>query len=96
MSGTGSMTTAYTGLTATSYTIEPVEADLYYYRVQAVCDDGVSEWSDWMDVDVAIALGCETAVNAPSGEIYDMSGRRLQRIPKHGLFIRGGKTYMAR
>lgn len=96
MSGTGSKTTAYTGLTTTSYTIEPVEADLYYYRVQAVCDDGVSEWSDWMDVDVAIALGCETAVNAPSGEIYDMSGRRLQRIPKHGLFIRGGKTYMAR
>ena len=27
------------------------------------------------------------------GPVYDMNGRRLNAVPGHGLYIRGGKVY---
>ena len=105
MSGTGSIVTTYTGLTTTSHVVESTSAELYYYRVQAVCEDGTSEWSDWIDVDIASAI-CDlpkndlsegNAANAASSAngCYDISGRRLQRLPRQGLYIRNGKVHVA-
>ena len=99
MSGVGSRVMTYTGLTTTSYTIETIDADMYYYRVQAVCSDGTSEWSEWMDVDIASAI-----VDVPifpfsgegRGEVYDLMGRHLQRISQRGLYILDGKKYILR
>ena len=97
MSGAASVVTTYTGLTGTSYTVEPLEAEQYYYRVQAVCEEGASDWSEWMDVDIASAIGKLSASPSDSGngdEIYDLSGRRLQHLPQHGIYIRGGRKYI--
>ena len=98
MSGSESVVTTYVGLTTTSYTVESLEADQYYYRVQAVCDEGSSDWSEWMDVDIASSVN--EIPSSLSGKefdaIYDLSGNRLQRIPRRGLYIQGGKTHLAR
>ena len=99
MSGTSSNIVTYTGLTTTCFTVTPVEADQYYYRVQAICADGASDWSDWMDVDIAAPideLPAAMPYEAGRSEVYDLAGRRLQNVPKHGLYIRNGKVYMAR
>ena len=99
MSGAGGNVTTITGLTTTNYTITPIEGDTYYYRVQAVGADGASEWSDWMDVDVAAIidkLSLPLASEEDSGAIYDLTGRRLQQVPQRGVYIRDGKTYIAR
>ena len=106
MSGSGGHITTFTGLTSTHFVIEQIDADMYYYRVQAVCSDGTSEWTDWMDVDIASPLNEIPAADGPEGEmaggkwsdgqIYDMSGRRLQCTPQQGLYIRNGKVYMTR
>ena len=98
MSGIGSTITTYPDLTTTSFTVISPEADLYYYRVQAVCEEGTSEWSDWMDVDIASSIG-NTPVRLSGraeGEVYDLTGRRLQCIPPRGIYIMDGKAYMAR
>lgn len=96
MSEAGSITTTYADLTTTSYTIKTLFEEMYYYRVQAVCDEGTSRWSEWMDVDVASEIR-----NMPENEIFkdnifNLTGRRLPSIPQHGFYIRGGKTYMVR
>ena len=98
MSGADSVVATITGITTTSYTVEGASADIYYYRVQATCEDGSSDWSDWMDVDIASAIAKNpfSVTEEGRGETYDLSGRRLQQAPKHGLYIRNGKTYMAR
>ena len=99
MSGVGSSVMTYTGLTTTSYIIETVEAEMYYYRVQAVCSDGTSEWSDWMDVDIAAAIDDITVslfYREDSSKAYDLYGRHLQHIPQRGLYIRDNKKYMTR
>ena len=106
MSGEGSIVATYTGLTTTSYVVDSTMAELYYYCVQAVCEDGTSEWSDWMDVDIASEIDGIPVDNArndgfadsepSSGKCFDLSGHRLQHIPLRGLYIRSGKTYMAR
>lgn len=99
MSGADSVITTITGLTSTSYTVVGANADIYYYRVQAICEDGSSDWSDWMDVDIASAISEWPAVSDSEegrGETYDLSGRRLQQAPQQGLYIRNGKTYMVR
>ena len=96
MSGTGSTVTTYSNLTTTSYTVIASEADLYYYRVQAVCDEGASEWSEWMDVDIASEIKDMPENNATKGKIFDLTGRQLPRIPQRGFYVRGGKTYMVR
>ena len=96
MSGEGGTVTTYSGLTTTHFVIEQIDADMYYYRVQAVCDEGTSEWTDWMDVDIASSIEVTTLRRASNDEIYDISGRHLQRIPKQGLYIRNGKTYIVR
>ncbi len=38
------------------------------------------------------AISAQSADNAP---IYDLSGRRVQRIVKGGLYIKGGRKFMA-
>ena len=96
MSGVGSVVATYTGLTTTSFTIEPISADMYYYRVQAVCDDGTSDWSDWMDVDIAASIEDVPKWDGGNGSIFDISGHRLQHVPQHGLYIRDGKIYVVR
>ena len=96
MSGTGSNITTYTDLATTSFVISPIEADMYYYRVQAVNEEGVSEWTDWMDVDIASTIDEVPVYKSFDNNIYNLSGSRLQRIPHHGLYILNGKTYMAR
>ena len=106
MSGIGGHITTFTGLTSTHFVIEQIDADMYYYRVQAVCSDGTSDWTDWMDVDIASPLNEIPAADGSEGEmaggkwsdgqIYDMSGCRLQGTPQQGLYIRNGKVYMAR
>ena len=96
MSGAGSNVTTITGITSTSYDIMPIEAEQYYYRVKAVSDTESSEWSDWMSVDVADPVRAVPENEASDGAVYDLAGRRLLHVPQHGLYIRNGKTYMAR
>lgn len=96
VSGPDCETATYTGLTTTSFVIETSDAEMYYYRVQAICDDGASEWSDWVDVDIASEINEMTGKKAFDGEIYDLAGRRLPHIPERGFYIRNGKTYMVR
>ncbi len=96
-SGIGSNIMTYTGLETTSFVIEQTGADMYYYRVQAVCEDGTSEWTEWMEVDMPSPVDEMPAFLAPEegrGDIYDLSGRRLPSVPKQGVYIRNGKTYM--
>ena len=100
LSGTASNITTYTDLTTTSYDVETTQAEQYYYRVQAVCEDGTSRWSDWMDVDIASSIGAKHADYTregakPDAEWFDLSGRRIQRTLQRGLYIRNGKTYVA-
>ena len=107
MSGVGSKVSTYEGLTTTAYTVEVPEVDTCYYRVKAVGGGGTSEWSDWMQVDIAspineisgeIVNSKEKTVNSKSSnrKCYGLSGYRLQRAPQHGFYIYGGKTYFAR
>ena len=96
ISGNGSITTIYEGLTSTSYTVEPIESDMCYYRVQAWCEDGTSEWSGWMDVDIASSIRKVSVNDGDSGIIYDLSGRRIHQVPKHGFYIQAGKLFMKR
>lgn len=95
MSGAGGISTMYTGLTSTSFIVEPINSDMYYYRVQAVCEDGTSEWSDWMDIDIAAPIGKLREQETDKGIAYDLMGRRLQRVPQHGIYIQKGKTHIA-
>ncbi len=97
MSGANGKVTTYTGLTATSLTVPTTDALVYYYRVQAVSDEGTSDWSEWMEVTIPDAIEDvrEDGV-ATSDAIYDLSGRRLQRVPRTGLYLRGGKVYLSR
>ena len=94
MTGVGTKVSAYTGLTTTSYTITQVEADQYSYRVQAICEDGESEWSEWMDVDIASAIGEVPTNTALEDEMFSLQGQRMQHPPRHGFYIRNGKTYL--
>jgi len=106
MSGTGNKTTTYTGLTTTAYAVELTDAVQCFYRVQAVCDDGSSDWSEWMNVDIASAIEGISADNMYKEEMvngkwsddkcYDLSGRRIGRVPQRGLYIQGGRTYLSR
>ena len=99
MSGTASRIMTYTGLTTTSYTIEVTDAEMYYYRVQAVCNEGTSDWSEWMDVDIASVIGdipVSISLSEDRSMIYDFGGRQLPHIPQRGLYIHNCKKYMAR
>lgn len=96
MSGSNIITSTITDLTTTSYVVENLESDMYYYRIQAVCEDGSSEWSEWMNVDIASAIRGIKADDVPADAIFDLSGRRLQQIPKQGLYIRNGKTFVVK
>ena len=106
MSGAGSSVTTYTGLTTTSYAVSLTDAEQCYYRVQAVSPEGSSDWSEWMDVDIASAIEGISAGNVSdkemvngqwsNGQCHSLSGRRLERIPQHGLYIRDGRTYLSR
>lgn len=100
MSGTAGKVTTYTGLTTTSFIIETIAADMYYYRVQAVCEDGLSEWSEWMDVDIASSINNKFVPflneGGNMGDVYDLTGRRLQHVPQQGFYICNGKIYKAR
>ncbi len=89
----------YEGLTTTSHAVEHACANMYYYRVQAVCNEGTSEWSDWMSVDIASpvdAITGDKALETDNTNVFDLSGRRLNHVPEKGLFIRNGKVYMNR
>ncbi len=94
--GTARESTFYEGITATSYTIEPARADAYSYRVQAVSDEEISEWSDWMDVDIASGIHAISADDGRKHAKYDLSGRRLPRLPQQGLFIQSGRILLKR
>ena len=80
----------------TIHTIEEIEADMYYYRVRAVCDDGYSDWSEWMTVDIASPVDELLESSITNVEIYDLSGRRLHRIPPRGIYIQSGKVHLVR
>ena len=89
----------YEGLTTTSHLVEHSCANMYYYRVQAACAEGTSEWSDWMSVDIASpvdAIAGDKTSGTKNADAYDLSGRRLNHVPQKGLFIRSGKVYMNR
>lgn len=96
MSGVGSKVATYSGLTTTNFVVDAADADLYYYRVQAVGADGASEWSEWMTVNVADGINDISEKTSDEGGIFDLTGCRLQRVPQRGLYIRNGKTYFAR
>lgn len=103
---TGGKATIYTGLTATSFTVSSAGADFYRYRVQAVSANSVSDWSEWVEVDIASAIDGIVTDKIPDGELangkwlsgscFDLTGRRLDRLPQHGLYIRGGKIGLSR
>lgn len=98
MSGISSKIMTYTDLTTTSYTIESVDAEMYYYRVQAVCNDGTSEWSDWMDVDITAIIDNMSVPLSREGrnETYNLTGCSFKRILQSGIYIRNGKKYLVR
>lgn len=106
MSGTNSKVSTYTDLSTTSYTVRLTSATQCYYRVRAVCDDGTSEWSEWMEVDIASGIEENSADDMSEGQIvngkwsngklYDLSGRHLGHLPQRGLYIRNGKKYLSR
>lgn len=96
MSGTGGTVTKYSGLTSTSYTVQPLVAEQYYYRVQAVCDEGTSEWSEWVDVDIASGIDAKPMGKKQDDIMYDLSGRRLMSTPQRGFYISNGKTFFVR
>lgn len=97
MSGFSSRVTTFTDIMTTSYTIDALGVDMCYYRVQAVCDEGTSEWSEWMDVDIASSIGdMPSTLSYREKVVFDLAGRCLQRVPQRGLYIRDGKIYMAR
>ena len=96
MSGTARNITTYADLTSPHFTVDGIEGDMYYYRVQAVCADGTSEWTEWMSVDIASPISVAPANTESEEGIYDLQGRRLQQVPKHGIYIRNGKTYIVR
>lgn len=96
MSGDGGVITTYSGLTTTHFIIDDIDVNMYYYRVQAVCNEGTSEWTDWKDVDIAAPVKLTSEGKETDDVIYDLSGRRLMQVPQQGLYIRNGKTYMAR
>ena len=94
----GSVTRIYDGITATSFTISPTDALLFCYCVQAVNQEGKSDWSEWIDVDLSTATGLagQSAVMAKDVKIYDLQGRRLQSVPRKGLYLQGGKLHLVR
>lgn len=97
MSGFASKVTDIPGITTTSYTFMPIKSEQYYYRVRAVCNDGMSEWSEWMDVDIASSID-NTAIPLfaeTKGRIYDLTGRRMQCVPRYGIYIMDGKIHVA-
>lgn len=94
--GSINKSTIYEDLTTTSYTIEPVDEDDYSYRVQAVCDEGLSEWSEWMTVDIASDIDKMAVITDQKYEVYDLTGRHLQRFPQQGLYIQNGKILIKR
>lgn len=99
MSGVIGKVTTIGGLTTISYTVSPIEAKLYYYRVQAVGKDGTSDWSEWMEVDLSAVIdgmSSPFSFEGDKGDIYDLTGRRLQGIPQHGIYIQGGKKHLVR
>ena len=96
MNDTGKTSMTFEGLTNTSYTIGDIDADMYYYRVRAICDDGYSDWSEWMTVDIAAPVGGLLRNNDIKREIYDLFGRRLHRIPQSGVYIQAGKVHIVR
>lgn len=90
--------TVHEGLTGTSFTVSPAIASQYVYSVQAVGEDGKSEWSPWVDVDLSTATGVDRVSGQEKcdAEVYDLSGRRLQAVPARGLYLQGGKIRLAR
>lgn len=99
MSGTGSRVTTIKDIASTSYRFMLESPDYCYYRVQAVSGNDHSEWSDWMDVDVAGAIDAigEVPINETSdGTIFDLAGHRLLHAPKRGIYVRDGKTFITR
>lgn len=49
-------------------------------------------FGDGMVTNINTAISAQSADNAP---IYDLSGRRVQRTVKGGLYIKGGRKFMA-
>lgn len=96
LDNSGSTSMTFTGLTSTSYTIEHIDADMYYYRVQAVCEDGASDWSEWMDVDIAAPIEEMLRNKEIKGEFYDLSGHRLPGPLRRGIYLHAGKKHMIR
>lgn len=94
----GTVVTVHEGLTGTSFTVSPAIALQYVYSVQAVGEDGKSEWSPWVDVDLSTATGIDRlpVQEKRDAEVYDLCGRRLQAVPARGLYLQGGKVRLAR
>lgn len=97
MSGSGVTTVDYAGINGTSYTVEATEGTVYKYRVQAVCSEGSSFWSDWMSVDLsdADAVVDVRSEMQESTEIYDLTGRRMPDVPRRGIYLRQGRARLA-
>lgn len=98
MTDAGTVVTVHEGLTGTSFTVSPTVALQYVYSVQAVGEDGKSEWSPWVDVDLSTATGFGRVPGQEKrdAEVYDLYGRRLQAVPARGLYLQGGKVRLAR
>lgn len=87
----------FTGLTTTSHTIKVTETDMCYYRVQAVRFEDTSDWSEWMTVDIAASINdmpISLSFGEGMGNVFDLSGRRLQSIPQRGVYIQKGKIHV--
>lgn len=92
------VTTTYT-TTDTSYEFKDLEPARYSYKVRANTENGVSPWSDEMEVSLIDAI---MAVQADSsqkltGKVYMLDGRQLDNGHlRRGIYIRDGKKFVVK
>ena len=96
MSGVASDITTYEGLTSTHFAVTDIDAEVYFYRIRAVNEEGTSDWTEWQSIDLALGLCGRPSNVEQQGEIYDLTGRRLQQVPARGIYIRDGKVRLSR
>ena len=88
--------------TGTLFVFSGLESQKFYsYKVRALIDEVVSEWSNTVQVMLpgqSSSLQASTAPNCMLGVLYDMMGRKVMqdnRLPA-GIYIRSGKKVLLR
>lgn len=98
--------TSTTTTLATTYTLtQPTPSSTYSFTVRALEDMRTSRWSDavtagpWGSGIDALRYGTQNGshtTTATDRMLYDLSGRRIEKPTKSGLYIQGGKKYLTK